>query len=362
LFLSQAPGVGGGERAALPALGRTGMEVVVAAQSPVCEFAEKLGMHTVELELPRVNHLYHLARMFSGARRVNEIADRESAGLIYANGTRAMPYGVAARLLSKRPLIAHHHGLLTSGPVRSLVAALGRWADLIVAPSRTSADHFRGSSRLRIVPNGIDLEHFRPARDRRSAKQLIGLDGDLPVVGMVGRADPGKGMEPFLRVAGRLAAALPDVQILLAGGPIFPHEIDHWTEVSSRAKALLGERIVLTGFLNDPMPAFQAIDVFLHLADPEGFGMAVIEALACGVPVVAYGWGGVTEILDSRQAGVLVRSQEEWAAEEAALNLLSDEALRREAGSHGRKLCEEQYDINKCAEALRGLIVSVSGS
>jgi glycosyltransferase involved in cell wall biosynthesis len=361
MLLSQAPGVGGGERVVLSALARSpNLEVTVVGYEPVCRFAEEIGLPAIRLELPRAHRLSHGVRLAGASPRIAAIARRVEAEVLYANGSRAMPYGIGVRLVSSLPLVVHHHGLFTDGPVRSLVWALERWAQAIIVPSEASAAPFSPSGKLHVLPNGIDLLHFRPPEDRKAAKRRLGLPERAPVVGTVTRSDPRKGMDAFVRVAERISRTLPEARFLLAGGATFPHETDHYRRFSQSAVRALGDRIVVTGLLEDPRPAFHATDVFLHLSDSEGLPTTAIEAMACGVPLVAYRWGGVTEIVEDGSSGLLVTPGNEAEAAEAASSFLADEDLRLLVGLRGRARCLARFDIDRFVEDLTAIVFSVA--
>lgn len=360
LFLSLAPGVGGGERAVLPALaGLDEIDLVVAGPEPVCRYAASLGARAIPLEFPHAYRLVGLPTAALRSRRIVQLARQEQAQILYANGTRAMSYATIARVLGGPPLIAHHHGIFSWGPWRSLVFGLKRWADAIVVPSRVAGSPFRSSRKLHVIPNGVDLSHFGPPRDRRSVREQFGLPSEGAVVGMVGRATPGRGMAPFVGLARLLAPMMPDVSFLLAGGAAFPDERMDYEHLERQA-AEVGQRMVLTGYLNDPLSAYQAMDVFVHLADPEGFGLSVVEAMSCGLPVVAYDWGGVAEIVDKASTGLLVEPGNLEAAAEAVKYLLVDEETRRSMGSRARAVCEERYGVERFSGQISSVIAAVA--
>lgn len=361
LLVSQAPGLGGGERVVIPALARApGLEVTVAGYEPVCRFAEEAGLSSVALELPWVRRWIDLPALSVGSLRLRGLARRHEADVLYANGTRAISYGVGARALGGPPLIAHHHGLLTTGPVRALVSGLERWAGAIVVPSRASAEPFRNPAKMRIVPTGIDLARFRPALERGPARRALSLPEEAPVVGTVSRADPRKGMGAFLRVTAIVARARPEARFLLVGGATFPHEEPHYERIHRDAAALLDDRVVLTGRMEDPLTAFHAMDVFLHLSEPEGLPTAVIEAMACGLPVVAYAWGGAVELVEHEVTGLLAAPGDEEAAAGAVLRILADGQFARAAGEAGRERCAERYGIERFAGDLAAIVMSVA--
>lgn len=362
LLLNQAPGLGGGDRLAVSALRRApDLEVVVAAHPPVCSFAADLGLTTERLELRRAHRLTHGPRILRGGLRVARLAQAHHCDALFASGTRAFPYAVAARLLGGPPVVAHHVGVLTGGPIRSLVWGLERWTDAIIVPSHASAAPFSRDGKVRVLPNAIDLDRFRPPEDRATAKSLLGLPPDQPVVGTVGRADPGKGMADFLRVAERLAATVPAVRFLLAGGATFPHERPHYEAIRAAASRL-EDRIRLLGPLKDPLPAFHATDVFVHLGKPEGAPIVALEAMACGIPVVAYRWGGIAELVVDGETGTLVDPGSEEGASRAIERYLEEASHRRRAGEQGRALCERRHELGQFAVTLTRILVEAAGA
>lgn len=358
-LLSQAPGVGGGERTVIPVLAkRPELEVMVAGYEPVCQYAETFGLQSLKLELPWVDGLSKSHWILKGGKLVRDAAQKSRAGVLYANGTRAMTYGVGAKILGGPPFLAHHQGVLTTGPTGLFAWGIRKWADLIVVSSKASAEHFLGSEKLVVQPTGIDLQRFKPAVNKGHARSTFRISNESVVVGTVTRADPRKGMNEFLDVAERLIPRFPDVQFLLVGGATFPAEETEMEKVRTRAKNL-GTRIALTGPVEDVLPAYQAMDIFLHLSQPEAFPTTVMEAMACGLPVIAFRWGGVSELVVDQVTGFLVEPKVE-EAESASAQLVADQELRTRMGQAGLNVAEERFDSAVTGEKLAELIGSLS--
>lgn len=359
LLLSQAPGVGGGERSVIAALARAeNLHVTVAAHRPVCEFAEQCGLEAIELVLPRAQRLVDVLRLPVSGMRVRRLAKSLGTDVLYANGIRAIVPGVAARALRGPPLLVHHHGQFGSGPLRPYVAGIRRWADAIVTDSEWSARPFGPTPKLAVVPNGIDVEHFRPPEDREEAKARLDLPPDAPVVGMLARAHPGKGAAAFVAVATRVARRIPAASFLLAGGPTFPDEAEHYDRVRE-STVVLGKRVKLTGYIADTRLAYEAMDVFVYLGEPEGLSLSVLEAFACGLVVVAYRWGAIGEVVAEGTTGVLVRPNDVDAASSVVAELLADEALRERIAFTARAECVERYGVDQFTRKLTDLLVAV---
>jgi glycosyltransferase involved in cell wall biosynthesis len=326
-------------------------DVVVSAPDPVCRYAEDLGFRTAAFEMKRSHRLTHAGRVLLGALRVRRLARAHDAEVLYANGTRAIPYAVCARALGGPPVLFHHHGLLTGGPVRTLVRWVDRWTDALVVPTQVNAEPFRQSSKVHIVANGVDLARFSPSPDPGRAKRELGIPEDARVVGTVTRPDPTKGMLAFLDLAERLRDS--GAWFLLAGGPTFPHEVAAYGRVREKADAL-GSRVILTGSLDDPRRAYWAMDCFVHLGEPEVQPLTILEAMGCGLPIVGYHWSGLPELLG--EDGLLVEPGRVDAAAGAVQRLLADSERSDALSASGRHRCESLHRIEQTADALRRVL------
>ncbi|RPK54701.1 putative glycosyltransferase EpsF [Streptomyces sp. ADI96-02] len=218
--------------------------------------------------------------------------------LVHTHLYRACVYGrIAARLAGVRATVATEHSLgrdeiegrpLTRG-VRALYLGTERLGSATVAVSPTVAGRLRDwgvpADRIRLVPNGIDADRFRFEPERRAAvRAALGLPDGVFVVGGVGRLVPGKRFDVLVRAV----AALPGARLLLAGdGP-----------EAGRLRALAGRlgaanRIRFLGECGDgrgPVPGvpelLSAVDAFVSVSREESFGLAAVEALAAGLPVL----------------------------------------------------------------------------
>ena len=358
LLLSQTPGVGGGERTVIPTLAEHGeLEILVAGYEPVCRYAEEFGLRSLKLQLPWVDGLSKAHWILRGGRVVRGAARRWGANVLYANGTRAMTYGVGAKLLGGPPLLSHHQGVLTSGPTKLFAWGIQRWSDLILVSSQASARPFLESKKLVIQPTGIDIRRFVPPERKNDARSLLGLPNDSLVIGTVTRADPRKGMNEFLDVAESLSSRFSQLQFLLVGGAAFPSEREEFKRVEMRAERI-GNQLTLTGAVEDVLPVYQAMDVFLHLSEPEAFPTTVMEAMACGLPVIAFRWGGVVELVSDRETGLLVEPSID-EVEAATTSLVTDEDLRVRMGRAARRYAEENFDVAVTGEKLAQLVASL---
>jgi glycosyltransferase involved in cell wall biosynthesis len=221
---------------------------------------------------------------------------------------------------------------------------LQRWAvahpRLMIAASESTREEFiRHYSippeRIALVPLGIDVEHYRP-RDGSALRKSLGLEGKRVIL-YVGFSTPRKGVE---YIAQALAELGPDCFLLLVG---------RW-EPGYRAKfyrslpAGVGDRIVEAGYVSDEsLPLYYSMaDVFVFPSLLEGFGLPVVEAMACGTPVVAASSSSLPEVVGD--AGLLVPAMDAQALADALQTLLTDEELRSTLAERGLERARSVYD------------------
>ncbi|MEV6395119.1 glycosyltransferase [Streptomyces sp. NPDC051907] len=242
----------------------------------------------------RVTHLGMRGnRDLAALPRLVRFIRRGRYDLVHTHLYRACVYGrIAARLAGVRATVATEHSLgaaeIEGRPLneatRALYLGTERLGTATVAVSTTVAARLRAwgvpAARIHVVPNGIDAERFRfDDGARRATRARLGIGTDAFVVGGVGRLVPGKRFDLLVRAV----AALPGAQLLLAGdGPE--------REALRALAAGLGaaDRIRLLGECDaQGVPALlSAVDAFVSASREEAFGLAVVEALAAGLPVL----------------------------------------------------------------------------
>jgi glycosyltransferase involved in cell wall biosynthesis len=223
---------------------------------------------------------------------------------------------------------------------RLFVATPSRWLmrrveESILAPAIVES---------RVIPNGIDLSVFRPA-GRHAARVALGLRPDGPVLVATG-IDAARSAWKDLRILREAVTRLAE----------------HWAGQRIRLLVLgatgpsedVGAAIRFVPYRSDPRDIatyLQAADVYVHAARADTYPLAVLEAMACGTPVVASAVGGIPEQVDDGQSGFLVPSGDA-AALAACLHLvLSDESLRSRLGARAAERAQRSFDFERQVDA-----------
>lgn len=200
--------------------------------------------------------------------------------------------------------------------------------------------------RVEAIWNGVAVP---PGTTRR------GRDGRLHV-GTVARLVPVKGFDLLLDVAARLAESFENIRFSVLGdGPLRP-----WltAEVTRRG---LGSRMTLFPAQSDPFPHYRTLDLYLNTSLHEGMPLSVLEAMGCGVPVVATRVGGIPEAVGHGEHGFLIEGRDPAAYTAWCRALLSDEHRRREMGQKAIERVRTIFGVGPMAAAYNQLYRHCAG-
>jgi glycosyltransferase involved in cell wall biosynthesis len=261
---------------------------------------------------------------------------------------------VLACWLARIPVIHHEEGF---GPeevlrqkTRRVLARrlLLRTAKRVVVPSlalaRIASSLWRlPASLVQLLPNGVDLARFCPG-DRAAARTALGIPEAALVVGSVGRLAQPKNQQLLLRAFAPLS---PTCRLLLVGaGPDLP-------ELRKTAESLgVAERVHFAGAMEDPLPAYRAMDVYAASSTTEQMPVTVLEAMAVGLPVVSTDTGDVRSMVSEQNRRFVVPASR---LGEMLLALAADRGLRRVVGAANRKHCARTYAVERMVDAYARL-------
>jgi glycosyltransferase involved in cell wall biosynthesis len=213
--------------------------------------------------------------------------------------------------------------------------------------------------KLARIPNPVDVQLWRPT-DRRAARSLLGLPDEARIAVWHGRVQlPKKGLDVLLEawVAICRDSDPRDLRLVLVG------DGEHAAAVVDLiAQSGLDNIVFVNQLLHDPAQLrtyLAAADVFVFPSRHEGLAVAPIEAMACGLPIVATDSGGIRDIVGEGEGsgGVVVPREDAAALAEAVGSLLHDEALRRLLGEHARRRAVEEFSLEAVGQRLRSFLL-----
>jgi D-inositol-3-phosphate glycosyltransferase len=211
-------------------------------------------------------------------------------------------------------------------------------ADRLIVNTKDEAQqlvslHHADPARIDVVHPGVDLSTFTPG-DRPAARAVLGLPEGHPIVAFVGRIQPLKAPDVLLRAA----ALLPDVRVLIAGGPSGTGLAAPDSLVRLAAELGITDRVIFLPPQSRErlVEVYRAADLVAVPSYSESFGLVAVEAQACGTPVVAAAVGGLPVAVADGRSGALVDGHEpgRWASVIAELLGADQGALSRAAVAH----------------------------
>jgi glycosyltransferase involved in cell wall biosynthesis len=223
--------------------------------------------------------------------------------------------------------------------VNPLVDAVTANSASVAAAAR--AERFLAAEKVTLIPNGVDLQRFDPARHpAEAARAALGLSAEEMVVGSVGHLSPVKGHADLLEAAAVLARGGTPLRVLLVGdGPLR-------ASLEDTARSLgIPERVVFAGVRDDVPAVLAAMDVFVLPSHTEGMSNALLEAMAMARPIVATAVDGNADVVRDGVTGRLVPPRDPPTLAGALAALLDDPAAARSLGCAARRHVAEEHSL-----------------
>lgn len=285
---------------------------------------------------------------------------REKPDVVQLSGLMNPHAAIAARLLGI-PVMWQLLDTRPPMPLRRVMMRPIRWlSDSLmpighnVAKAHPGAESF--GHRMVVFYPPVDTEAFRPLPDSdRPLRAELGIARDAPLVGVIGNINPQKGHEYFVEAAAIVHGMMPEAKFVVAGH-IYPNHRGYYEGLLARAEKrglIPGKDIFYLGSRQDIPDILASIDVFVLASVPnsEGTPTVILEAMACGVPVVASDVASVREVVADGETGYVVPSMDPAKMAARLMELLGDSARARSFGQAGRKRIEQEFSMDACVDA-----------
>jgi len=282
-----------------------------------------------------------------------------------------MTIGLLARVLIGKKLVVNPHATGTIGDVeilraqrpltgRARLAAAVKLADAFVSICQEIRDELVSvgirEEKIWEIPNGVDTDHFRPLprQERGAFRRALGLPKGCLVV-FTGRLATEKNLDNLLQAWPRVRAHRSDAQLAIVGSG------EELTALLAKAESLgIADSVHFTGECTDVAPVLRSADAFVLPSSSEGLPISLLEAMACGLPVVATAVGGMRHVVEDGVTGGLVPSGDAHSLSEKLL-IAADPALADGWGVHARRHVIAQYSLQTEAETYLELYDHLTG-
>lgn len=347
--------------------------VVVTGDSSIRAVKRDCSGDILTYRLPVTMTISNTPCSFKWRRQMIAIMSMEQPDVINAHTPVPIISDIAARIAWPVPFILTYHNDLVKDTIigniavktlsRLVVAGTLQSSDVIIATSRYYAEQSpylrKYLSRVAIVPPGVDVERFNGSVSKEWLKEAYPGRKIVFFLGLMDRAHGHKGVNVLIRALPQIRRSIPNVLVIAGGrGNAVP-------EYAALARSLdVGTHIVFPGFISEDMlPRYYAgADVFVlpSTSPAEGFGMVVLEASACGTPVIGSNVGGISQAIDDGADGILVRPRNVDDLSDAIVNVLSSPGFAARLGARGQSkvmaswawACQSQKTHNVLAALL----------
>lgn len=293
--------------------------------------------------------------MAQDVRALSGLWKRHPVDALHINICGTEPAPIAARLAGLKRIVGVYHispsydleGKRRGQPYRGLETWALRSLDAAIACSRfTQADWEARfpvpKGLMTTVQNGIDLSRGTRTQSKTEARASLGFKADDLLIGCVANLHPYKGHTFLIEAFGQTVVDHPRARLVLAGSGAL--------EASLKEQARnLGDRITFLGYCGNVRGVLEALDVYVQPSVMEALGLAVLEASAMGLPVVASEVGGLPEVVRPGETGLLVSPGDPSALAEALARLLDHSGERELFGSTGSMMVREQFTRERMA-------------
>ncbi len=351
LHISSARTFGGGERHLVDLtheLTVRGHEVFVALR-PTNEWQERLAF------IPGERLLYVSIRnsfgMFSAKRIARFLRDNE-IDIVHAHLARDyLPAGVASRAAGSPRMVLTRH---VAFPLKPFYRFALRNVDAAIAVSGGVAEQLTSifpAEKTHLIPNGIVM----PDRvgDGAEFRDDHGIPPDMPLVTTLGELKPLKGQRDFVLAANEIIRRVPECHFVVAGrdnsfGQSFRRELKRLVKVFG-----LEDRFLWLDWLDDISPLMAATDVFVSPSHSESFGLAILDAMAAGRPVVATQTVGARQLMGDTDPLVPIRDP--LALADKICEYLADDKKRLALGKALKQSARDNYSLERMVDSIEAL-------
>ena len=333
-------------------LARRGHDVFVASSGgDLVAPLESLGVSHMTINIRTKSEIS--PKVFLAQRYIAQIIKEKNIEIIHAH-TRVTQ--VLAHLVSKKlgiPYVTTCHGFFKSRLFREIFPC---WGNRCLAISEAVREHLVNDlgvkkEEVAVVHNGVEIERFFPDKFNQEQKEKFkkdyGLKNNLPVIGTVARLSSVKGQQYLILAMERILKDNPQTQLLLVGnGPEKERLFNQVKELNIENKVFFSPPTL------DTSVPLSVMDVFVFPSLSEGLGLAIIEAQAMGLPVVASDVGGIYTLVKDGINGFLVQSRDPEALAQAILKLLKDKKLAKEMGKRAKEQARQEFNLKQMCCAI----------
>jgi glycosyltransferase involved in cell wall biosynthesis len=333
-------------------LARSGHQVWVASSGgDAVSRLEAAGITHVTVNIRTKSEASY--KLWASFGPLERLVRRERIDIIHAQTRVTQVLGVWLSRATKVKMVTTCHGFFRPRWFRK---AFPCWGRAVIAISKPVAQHLKqdfnvAQDKVYLIPHGIDLARFVTADDqkRRAARQKWGI-ADTPLIGIIARLSDVKGIDILIKAMPLVIKEIPSANLLIAGQGPQENALKELTDGMS-----LTGQIHFINAINQTQELLCALDVFVMPSLMEGLGLSVIEAQACGIPVVSSRVGGLVDLIQDGQSGYLVPANDPKALADRIVGILKAPEHSRAMAQNARINVEKNFSAELMLKETLGI-------
>jgi glycosyltransferase involved in cell wall biosynthesis len=323
---------------------------ICPCESPFTNTLRQLGVEAVFVTPLADNPEWRSVQMAVEVARLHEV------DVLHAHMPKSHVLAAITGSLIHKPVVATVHGMHVTA--HELGVARVAKSHLITNCQETYIQALAlgvPSRKVNLFHNGVDTEAFQPGKSRKKFRDLLNVPVGAPLVGFVGRLEPEKGPDLFLRGAGYIHDILPDVHFAIVGEGSMLKKLKQMTR-----QMRLEQHVHFANWSANTAEVYPAFSLVAHSSRSDGTSLVLLEAMACGKPVVGMAVGGVREMIENEHTGMLVEPNDPEALGNQIVQLLEQPKLLKGMGTAARKRVEEHFNAKINAHKTAALLKYVA--
>ncbi len=354
---------GGGERYLYDLIKYSSKEfkhkVVLPYRGPFEELLKKAGYDYLIVDLQK-------KFSFQSLYRIKKVIKKNKIKILHSHGYRANFYARLSCIFTKTINISTVHvslyDYIDTSKLRRIVYIFlekilsYKTSKFICISKAMKSDMIKlgiKKNKLVLISNGVDLERFK-RHNSDQKKRDLGISNLGPVIGTVGRMVTEKGQVYLIEALKKIKNNFQDIKCLFVGeGPMLK-------ELRQKAYALgINDCCVFTGAVTDIESIYPILDVFVLPSLREPFGLALLEAMACGIPIIATNTGGPNDIISDGVNGFLIPAMDSDAISFKLKFLLQNNSICKSIGINGRKAAIKNFDVKNTVKRIEKVYLEI---
>lgn len=335
-------------------------------------FLDEIDQHQIPLSEYSIDSLYNAGTVRQQLRLAGDLR-RQRTQIVHSYNFYANVFAIPAAKLAGVPVTIasiRDAGIYLTLAQKRVQRFVVGFADCILVNAESIrqwlVEQKCNPEKIRVIRNGIDLSRFTLKKNDTALHQELGLPADAPLVMMLSRLNPQKGVEYFLEAAAVVARHCPAAHFVIVGdgyvrrdGVIQSDTTYQQVLQQSVLRLGLGGRVSFTGFRPDVPEVLSEAAVSVLPSLSEGLSNTLLESMAAGVPVVATKVGGNPEVIQDGIGGYLVPPRDSSALAEAICAILKNRDLARNLGREARQRVVERFSLERMVRETQDLYVQL---